>query len=97
MAACVASAFRLFEQIFELKALPAQPFIERSYLFSSIFMSWHARLSSGLQRTRGAKPGRCLNTANLRVQNLYRDDGICHNVIVHPPAGWSAETRWTCV
>lgn len=52
-------------------------------------MPWHARLSLDYQREAGRCVARFRHDGPLRVlQTLYPEgDGVCHNVLVHPPGG----------
>ena len=52
-------------------------------------MAWHARLSLNYQREAGRCVARFEHDGPLRIlQTLYPEgDGICHNVLVHPPGG----------
>jgi urease accessory protein len=52
-------------------------------------MSWHARLSVDYQAREGKTVAIFEHTGPLRIlQSLYPEgEGICHNVIVHPPGG----------
>jgi len=52
-------------------------------------MAWHARLSLDYQRQDGRCIARFEHDGPLRIlQTLYPEgDGICHNVLVHPPGG----------
>jgi urease accessory protein len=52
-------------------------------------MSWHARLQLDVRREAGRSVARFEHDGPLRIlQTLYPEgDGICHNVLVHPPGG----------
>lgn len=52
-------------------------------------MTWHARLSLDLQREQEKTVARFHHDGPLRIlKSLYPEgEGICHNVIVHPPGG----------
>jgi urease accessory protein len=52
-------------------------------------VAWHARLSLNYQREAGRCVARFEHDGPLRIlQTLYPEgDGICHNVLVHPPGG----------
>jgi urease accessory protein len=52
-------------------------------------MAWHARLSLDYRREGGRCVARFEHDGPLRIlQTLYPEgDGICHNVLVHPPGG----------
>lgn len=52
-------------------------------------MAWHAQLDLALRLEAGRSVARHLHTGPLRIlQSLYPEgDGICHNVLVHPPGG----------
>lgn len=52
-------------------------------------MSWHASLDIDYARHAGKTVARFAHTGPLRIlQSLYPEgEGICHNVIVHPPGG----------
>jgi hypothetical protein len=72
-------------RFFELKALPAQIFLLATAIYCGI-LSWHARLS--VDYSAAGKTVALFEHSGLRIlQNLSRGDGICHNVIVHPPGG----------
>ena len=52
-------------------------------------MTWHAKLDLDYRLEAGRSVARHLHTGPLRIlQSLYPEgDGICHNVLVHPPGG----------
>jgi urease accessory protein len=52
-------------------------------------MPWHARLDLTLSHEGGRSVARFVHDGPLRIlQTLYPEgDGICHNVLVHPPGG----------
>lgn len=52
-------------------------------------MAWHAQLDLALRLEAGRSVARHAHTGPLRIlQSLYPEgDGICHNVLVHPPGG----------
>jgi urease accessory protein len=52
-------------------------------------MSWRARLEIDYALEQQRSVARYRHTGPLRVlQSLYPEgDGICHNVLVHPPGG----------
>ncbi len=52
-------------------------------------MTWHARLQLDYRMEAGRCVGRFEHEGPLRIlQSLYPEgDGICHNVMVHPPGG----------
>jgi len=52
-------------------------------------MAWHARLQLDYSLESGRCVARHLHEGPLRIlQTLYPEgDGICHNVLVHPPSG----------
>jgi len=52
-------------------------------------MPWHARLSLDYRMEAGRCVGRFEHDGPLRIlQSMYPEgDGICHNVVVHPPGG----------
>ncbi|WP_294767998.1 urease accessory protein UreD [uncultured Rhodoferax sp.] len=52
-------------------------------------MVWHARLNLNYRLEAGRSVARHLHNGPLRIlQSLYPEgDGICHNVLVHPPGG----------
>jgi urease accessory protein len=52
-------------------------------------MTWHARLKLDYRREQGRSVARFEHDGPLRIlQSLYPEgDGICHNVLVHPPGG----------
>jgi len=52
-------------------------------------MPWHARLKLDYRMEAGRCVGRFEHDGPLRIlQSLYPEgDGICHNVVVHPPGG----------
>ena len=52
-------------------------------------MPWHARLQLDYRMEAGRCVGRFEHDGPLRIlQSLYPEgDGICHNVVVHPPGG----------
>ncbi len=52
-------------------------------------MAWHAQLSLDYTLEAGRTVARHIHSGPLRVlQSLYPEgDGICHNVLVHPPGG----------
>lgn len=52
-------------------------------------MPWHARLQLAYTRESGRSVARHTHDGPLRIlQSLYPEgDAICHNVLVHPPAG----------
>lgn len=52
-------------------------------------MTWHARLQLAYRRENGRSVARFAHEGPLRIlQSLYPEgDGICHNVLVHPPGG----------
>jgi urease accessory protein len=52
-------------------------------------MSWHAQLDLDYQWEANRTVARHVHTGPLRIlQSLYPEgDGICHNVLVHPPGG----------
>src|SRR5215208_7145874 len=52
-------------------------------------MAWHARLALDYRLEAGRCVARFEHEGPLRIlQSLYPEgDGVCHNVIVHPPGG----------
>lgn len=52
-------------------------------------MPWHARLDLDYRLERGRSVARFRHEGPLRIlQSLYPEgDAVCHNVLVHPPAG----------
>ena len=52
-------------------------------------MSWHARLQLDYRAESGRSVARFEHDGPLRIlQSLYPEgDGVCHNVVVHPPGG----------
>jgi urease accessory protein len=52
-------------------------------------MAWHASLRLDYGHENGRSVARFLHDGPLRIlQTLYPEgDGICHNVLVHPPGG----------
>ena len=52
-------------------------------------MTWHAKLDLDYRLEAGRSVARHLHNGPLRIlQSLYPEgDGICHNVLVHPPGG----------
>lgn len=52
-------------------------------------MPWHAKLDLNYRVETGRCVARHIHTGPLRIlQSLYPEgDGICHNVLVHPPGG----------
>jgi urease accessory protein len=52
-------------------------------------MPWHARLSLDYAAERGRSVARFAHDGPLRIlQSLWPEgDGVCHNVLVHPPGG----------
>ncbi|MGB4117724.1 MAG: urease accessory protein UreD [Polaromonas sp.] len=52
-------------------------------------MTWHAQLDLAYRLETGRTVARHTHTGPLRIlQSLYPEgDGICHNVLVHPPGG----------
>lgn len=52
-------------------------------------MTWHAKLDLDYRVEAGRSVARHLHTGPLRIlQSLYPEgDGVCHNVLVHPPGG----------
>ncbi len=55
-------------------------------------MAWHASLRLGYTREAGKTIARFSHEGPLRIlQSLYPEgDGVCHNVLVHPPGGLAA-------
>jgi len=52
-------------------------------------MAWHARLNLDYSQENARSVARFLHEGPLRIlQSLYPEgDGVCHNVLVHPPGG----------
>jgi urease accessory protein len=52
-------------------------------------MTWHAKLDLAYAHEAGRSVARFAHSGPLRIlQSLYPEgDGICHNVLVHPPGG----------
>jgi urease accessory protein len=69
--------------------LPELAADERFFLPATDSMTWHARLSLDYAVENGRCVARFEHDGPLRIlQALYPEgDGVCHNVLVHPPGG----------